>query len=138
MINFFYKSNISLKKHFFIKYIIYMIKNENFSIKNINFIFCKDNFLFKINKKFLKHNTYTDVITFNNNFKKKNKNIYGDIFISIDTVKYNAKKFHQKFINELKRVMIHGILHLMGYNDIYHHEIYLMRKKEDFYIKQWK
>ncbi len=80
----------------------------------INFIFCTDDYLLGINQQYLKHNTYTDIITFD--YSAENK-ISGDIFISIDRVKENAEKFSKSFENELHRVMIHGVLHLMGYAD---------------------
>lgn len=87
-----------------------------------------DESLLEINREYLKHNTYTDIITFNYN---EGKNIAGDIFISVDRVKENAQKFEVKFEEELHRVMIHGVLHLCGYKDKSKTDSGLMRKKEN-------
>lgn len=87
-----------------------------------------DDSLLKINKEYLKHDTYTDIITFNYNEEKK---IAGDIFISVDRVKENAEKFDTKFEEELHRVMIHGVLHLCGYKDKSKTDSDLMRRKEN-------
>jgi len=95
---------------------------------DINIIFCSDNYLLNINNQYLNHNYYTDVITFNYNNKNK---INGDIFISVDTVKQNSITFNSNFNNEILRVIIHGILHLINYNDKTKKEQILMRKKED-------
>ncbi len=98
----------------------------------INYIFCSDEYLFNLNETYLNHNTYTDIITFNNS---DNENIIeGDIFISIDRIKENAVKFDSDFQNELLRVMIHGILHLIGFNDKTDDEKKEMRKIENHYL----
>ena len=93
--------------------------------------FCSDNYLLKINQDYLKHDTYTDVITFN--YVEENV-ISGDIFISIDRIKENASKVGIDFNMELARVAIHGILHLIGYNDKSSEETQEIRAKEDFYL----
>ena len=111
------------------------VKEEGFSIGEINIIFTSDDYLLEINQKFLSHDYYTDVITFD---YSDNKKISGDIFISIDRVKENAEKYKEKFFDELNRVIIHGILHLLGYKDKTSNEKHLMRKKEDFYLKKLK
>ncbi|MCL4142647.1 UNVERIFIED_CONTAM: hypothetical protein GTU68_061415 [Idotea baltica] len=108
-----------------------VIVAENYKEDTINYIFCDDNYLFELNVKHLKHNTLTDIITFNYNL---GKTISTDIFISIDRVVENAQKFDVDFENELHRVMIHGILHLCGYNDKTDDEKSLMRNKEDYYL----
>ena len=97
----------------------------------IVFVFCDDPYLLKKNIEFLKHNSLTDVITFD--YSQKNK-ICGDILISIDRVKENAKIYNTTFLNELNRVMAHGLLHLLGYKDKTKKDIKLMRKKEDLYL----
>ena len=97
----------------------------------IVFVFCDDPYLLKKNIEFLKHNSLTDVITFD--YSQKNK-ISGDILISIDRVKENAKIYNTTFLNELNRVMAHGLLHLLGYKDKTKKDIKLMRKKEDLYL----
>lgn len=98
---------------------------------DLNYIFCSDTYLHKINLEYLKHDTLTDIITFDYSEKKQ---ISGDIFISIDRIKENAIKFKQSSENELNRVLIHGILHLMGYKDKTPKEKETMRAKEDFYL----
>jgi rRNA maturation RNase YbeY len=132
----FFAENISfnLKHKRKIKYwITDAVNNENKIIGEINFIFCSDGYLLDINKKYLKHNYFTDVITFD--FCEKNK-ISGDIFISIDSVCSNSMKYKQSFANELYRVMIHGILHLCSYGDSKKSEIAVMRSKENIYLKK--
>ena len=104
-----------------------IIANHKFP-SEIQFIFSNDEFLADLNKQYLKHSTLTDIITFNYN---SGHYISGDIFISIDRVKENAEKFNTDFYSELQRVMIHGILHLLGYNDKTDAEKKKIRKKED-------
>jgi rRNA maturation RNase YbeY len=98
---------------------------------DLNFIFCSDDFLLDINRKFLKHDYYTDVITFD---YSSSKIIAGDIYISVDRVRENAETEKQPFDTELARVMIHGVLHLMGNTDKDKTAKTLMRKKEDKFI----
>ena len=100
-------------------------------VKDLNFIFCDDEFLFEINNTYLRRDSLTDIITFD--YSNKN-NISGDIFISIDRVKANALSFNESFEDELKRVIIHGVLHLLGYKDKSKKEKKIMREKEDFYL----
>lgn len=97
----------------------------------INFIFCSDEYLLKINQDYLNHDYFTDVITFD---YTEEKVISGDIFISIDRVNENAKENGVSFENELHRVIIHGVLHLMGYKDSSPAEKEEIRAKEDFYL----
>ena len=105
-----------------------VILSEGFEVGEINYIFCDDIYLHKINQEFLKHDTYTDIISFDYTLGKE---VGGDIFISIERVLENAEKFNEVFENELYRVMIHGILHFMGYKDKTKKEKTLMRTKED-------
>jgi len=107
-------------------------KQKNKQIKSISFIFCSDKYLQKINYKYLKHNDLTDVITFEYN---ETNDLEGDVFISIERVKENSKTYNVKFKAELARVMIHGVLHLMGYNDKKENEKSLMRKLENEFLK---
>jgi len=86
-----------------------------FVIDNINYIFVSDNYLLELNKKYLKHKTLTDIITFDNSFF--NLGLSGDIYISVERVKENAVKYKAEFHEELCRVMIHGLLHLCGFKD---------------------
>ena len=113
------------------KWLSNVILSEGKSIGNINFIFVDDQFLLEVNMKYLQHNNYTDVITFEYTEGEK---ISGDIYISIDRVKENALKFDITTQLELNRVMIHGILHLLDYNDITGAEKMEIRKKEDQYL----
>lgn len=126
-----YDFPIIKKGSFFIKEICILLNNEGMYIGNINYIFCNDNFLLNMNKKYLKKNYYTDVLAFNYSI---NKCVSGDIFISIDRVYENSKQWNQFFISELKRVMIHAILHFLGYDDQNHIDKKIMKKKEEFYL----
>ena len=114
-----------------IKWIKDSIKNENKIVGEISYIFCSDEYLHKMNLEYLNHDTFTDIITFD--YTEKN-NVSGDIFISIDRVKENAVKFKTIFENELSRVIIHGVLHLIGYKDKSIQDKEQMRSKEDFYL----
>jgi probable rRNA maturation factor len=108
------------------------IKKEKRKLESLNFIFCSDDYLRKINIQYLNHKTYTDIITFDQS--EESKIIQGDIFISIDRVKENALKFEVEFDEEIHRVIIHGVLHLIGYGDKDPSAKTLMRKKEDAYL----
>ena len=110
-----------------------VITKENKTLGELNYIFCTDEYLLEKNQTFLNHNTYTDIITFD--YSEENQ-ISGDIFISIERVKENARKFAVEFETELKRVMIHGVLHLIGYKDKSEDEQKLMREKENFYLEE--
>jgi probable rRNA maturation factor len=111
-----------------------VIKKEKKTVGDITYIFCDDDYLLERNKEFLDHNTLTDIITFNYCI---DNNISSDIMISIDRVKENSTTFENSFNEELKRVMIHGILHLIGYNDKSDKEKELMREKENFYLNMF-
>ncbi len=101
----------------------------------INFIFCSDDYLFELNRTYLKQETFTDILTFP--YQDDKNIISGDIFISINRVKENANDFNQDFDNELLRVMVHGILHLVGYSDYGTKEKKIMTKREDYYLKKF-
>lgn len=111
------------------------VEREKHLLGSLNYIFTSDESLLKINIEYLNHNTYTDIITFNYN---ENKKVSGDIFISIDRVKENAEKFEVSFEEELRRVMIHGVLHLCGYKDKTKADSDLMRKKENASLRLFK
>lgn len=117
------------------KWIQSVIEKEKRLLGNINYSFTSDDSLLKINIEYLKHETYTDIITFDYNEGKK---INGDIFISIDRVQENAGKFGVSFEEELRRVMIHGVLHLCGYKDKLKTDAVMMRKKENDCLKKLK
>lgn len=104
------------------------ITNEGFELGEINYIFCDDAYLHKINVEFLQHDTLTDIISFDYTLGKL---LGGDIFISIERVKDNAKDFEVSFEEELQRVLIHGVLHYMGYKDKSETEKEKMRIKEN-------
>jgi rRNA maturation RNase YbeY len=108
------------------------IKKEGASLIAINYIFCTDEYLREINIQFLKHKTLTDIITFN--YNPSETEIEGEIYISVDRVRENAETYETDFQTELNRVMIHGVLHLLGYNDKSKPEKAAMRKKEDSYL----
>jgi probable rRNA maturation factor len=120
------------KKSSATKLILDVIKKERKKAGAINFIFCNDAFLLSLNKKFLKHTTLTDIIT----FQYPEKRLSAEIFISIQRIKENAKKFDVSFENELQRVIVHGILHLCGYKDKTPAQKKQMRKKEDYYLNR--
>ncbi|MGL4908941.1 MAG: rRNA maturation RNase YbeY [Bacteroidales bacterium] len=113
------------------KWINEIIHSESKLSSTITYIFCDDNYLLDLNKKFLNHDYLTDVITFD---YTENDNISGDIFISIDRVKENAEFYKINFFCELYRVMIHGILHLCGYEDSSSTLQKKMREKENNYL----
>lgn len=102
---------------------------EQFIIKELNYIFLNDAELLKINIKYLNHDTFTDIITFDNS-ETKGK-IESDVFISLERVEANAATFNTTFENELYRVLAHGLLHLCGYNDKKKSDVELMRRKEE-------
>ena len=106
---------------------------EGFKLNKILFIFCSDNYLFKMNTLFLKHNYYTDVITFT--LSSAGKPLESEIYISIERIKENAKSYNALYQNELLRVMIHGVLHLCGYTDKQRLAKKIMQQKEDFYLE---
>lgn len=133
MIAFNYETEFKLENEENIqKWIINCAENDDFEVGEINYIFCDDEYLHKINVEFLQHDTLTDIISFDYTIGKL---IGGDIFISIQRVEENAKTFNVKFDEELHRVIIHGILHYMGYKDKTDEEKQLMRDKENSCLK---
>jgi rRNA maturation RNase YbeY len=110
------------------------INEENKTLDTISFNFCTDEYILQLNNDSLQHDYYTDIITFELN--DKNKPIEGDIYISIDRVKDNAKTLNTLFTTELHRVLIHGVLHLCGYKDKSKKEELLIREKENYYLNK--
>jgi probable rRNA maturation factor len=104
---------------------------EGVAAEEINYIFCSDQFLFKLNNSYLKHNTYTDIIT----FQYSSQPVFSDIYISVDRVRENARLYDITFLKELYRVMFHGALHLCGYKDKTKKDSLEMRNKEDSYLR---
>lgn len=108
------------------------IAAEGYQLDELTYIFCSDNYLLKINQQYLDHDTYTDIITFDNSSEKGI--ITGDIFISIERIRENAAKFNQSVTDELHRVIIHGALHLLGYKDKTAVDSKNMTQMEDKYL----
>jgi probable rRNA maturation factor len=130
----YYNENVrfSLKgKRFSNRWLKAVAKAENFSLGNIAIIYCSDSYILAMNKKFLKHDYYTDIITFD---YCEGTVLSGDLFISIDSVRDNAAHFGTTFDDELNRVMVHGILHLIGYDDYTKSQQKTMRAKENEYL----
>lgn len=139
MISFNYECdfNIVNEDEFFV-WIENVINSENKSLGEISYIFCDDEYLLEINKQYLNHDYYTDIISFDYTV---NEVVSGDIFISIDRVKENALDYGVSFDNELKRVIIHGVLHFCDFKDKSQDEERIMRLKEEekinlFHVKQ--
>ena len=105
---------------------------EGYQLQELNFILCSDEYLLAINQQYLNHDTYTDVITFDNS--EEPKMIVGDIFISIERIQENAKEFKGTVQQELCRIMVHGTLHLLGFKDKGKAAKTLMTQKEDQYL----
>jgi len=118
------------------QWIIETIHAEGFTLNELSYIFCSDEYLLRINQQYLDHDTYTDIITFDNS--ETQGQITGDIFISIDRIRENAAKFDQSVVDELHRVIIHGVLHLLGYKDKTPEDNKTMTKKEDQYLGKRK
>lgn len=130
--------------HFFTEDLVFQLSNPDLTLRwlsqiladhateveNLNFIFCPDGYLLEVNQTYLNHDFYTDIITFDYREEAK-KPLESDIFISIDRVKDNAQKMAISFDRELHRVIAHGILHLLGWNDKTPEEQQLMREKEE-------
>jgi probable rRNA maturation factor len=130
---YFEKVGLTLKERGKLKVFINgLIAKEKKNLNNLNYIFCNDNALLKINRKYLDHNFYTDVITFD--LSSSREEILADIYISVDRIRENAKSLKLSLKEELHRVMLHGLLHLCGYNDKTEVQRKLIRKKEDFYL----
>ena len=113
-------------------WILEVIRKEDQQAGVINIIFCKDEYLFDLNQRFLDRETLTDVIAFD--YREHDKEVSGDVFISIERISDNAKSFNQSFDIEVRRVLIHGILHLCGYADKSSDDKALMTLKEDKYL----
>lgn len=116
------------------KWLLNIIEAEGFHLNQLNYIFCSDEYLLKINQQYLEHDFYTDIITFDNS--EEDNHIEGDIFISIDRVKENAALHQKTFEEELRRVLAHGVLHLIGYDDLEDDQELQMRAKEDQYLSK--
>ncbi len=131
---FFYNSDLDFKlknKRSLKCWVKCIIESSGFNLGNINYIFTSDEEILRINQEYLNHNYYTDIITFP---FTQDKLISGDLYISIPTVKHNAKEFNQSFELELNRVIAHGVLHLIGFDDKTDQDQKVMREQEDFWL----
>jgi probable rRNA maturation factor len=137
-VNFFTEDlNYTLKQKTRIRsWLLDTITAEGYALEELNFILCSDDYLLKINQQYLDHDTYTDVITFDNS--ETPKTIVGDIFISMERIQENAKSFKSTVFEELSRVMVHGTLHLLGYKDKSKTDKSLMTAREDHYLGKLK
>jgi probable rRNA maturation factor len=106
-----------------------IVQNEGAKIKEVNYIFCSDEYLKEINIEYLDHHYFTDIITFDHS--EQADSLEGDVYISVERVKENSQAFSRPFTEELHRVIIHGILHLIGYTDKEEQDLLLMRQKEN-------
>lgn len=111
------------------QWILRITKDNSFIINQLNYIFCSDNYLLEINRTYLSHDFLTDIITFDNSDEANI--IEADLFISLERVKDNADSLGTDFCNELNRVLIHGVLHLLGWDDKTQEDKVEMREKED-------
>src|SRR5450631_2906517 len=118
------------------KFIHSIFKLEKRSLERINIIFCDDKYLLGLNRQFLQHDYYTDILSFP--LSEANKPIVGEIYISVDRVRENARSVDSTFTEELHRVIFHGVLHFCGYLDKSGSDITLMRIKEEQYLNAYK
>ena len=134
-VSFYFQKAASLKERTRLKrFIKNMVSRNSVSIKDIKVVFCDDHYLLNINKIHLKHNYFTDIITFDYSRKKQ---LEAEIYISVDRVKENALELGVSFRSELHRVIFHGILHLLGYKDKNPRDKSQMRSMEDVWIKAY-
>jgi len=133
MISYFFQdTNFIFKKKLLTKQWIKLVsESEIRRVGDINIIFCSDNYILDINQKYLQHSYFTDIITFD--YCEKDI-LSGDLFISIDSVRENSIEYHTQFEDELNRVIVHGVLHLVGYDDHTEEDIKIMRQKENYYL----
>ncbi len=113
------------------KWLKLVAESEIRKIGDISIIFCSDNYILDVNQKYLNHDYFTDIITFD--YCEGDK-LSGDLFISVDSVMENSVEYGTEFKDELNRVIVHGILHLIGYDDHNKKDVELMRKKENYYL----
>lgn len=129
MIQFNYLTDFSIEDEVrFISWVESIIKQYGFSISSVNYIFCDEGYLLEMNQKHLNHDSHTDIITFD---YSEDLNLYVDLFISIDRIKVNAKNYKVELIHELLRIMSHGLLHCMGFDDKSIDSKKLMKEEEE-------
>jgi rRNA maturation RNase YbeY len=129
MINFYAENDFSLEQKKEVSdWLKATIDSEGYVVGEITFVFCSDQFLLEINKEFLQHDTFTDIISFDYSLGKE---VHGEIYISTERVAENSEEFGTSFNDELHRVLVHGVLHLCGYKDKKKKDREVMRKKEN-------
>lgn len=135
-IHFFFEKKIALSNRIYLKgYLSSILKREKRKLEYVNFIFTSDRHVLEVNRKYLQHDYYTDIITFE--LSSPGQPIQSDIYISVDRVRDNAKKNNVSIRQELHRVLFHGVLHLCGYKDKNKKDIAVMRKKERQYLEKY-
>ncbi len=135
---FFHEKNVRSRlnnKKILKKYLVSLFKNETLLPTRVDIIFCNDEYILYLNRLFLKHDFYTDTLTFIS--LKLANHVSGEIYISVNRIKENAKQFIVSYQEELVRVIIHGCLHLCGYNDTPLREENKMKNKQELYLKKW-
>ena len=135
MVNYFAEdtSFVFKEKRLTNRWLKFVAESEAKRLGDISVIFCSDNYILDVNIKYLQHDYYTDIITFD--YCEGNR-LSGDLFISIDSVRENASFYRVGFAEELNRVIVHGLLHLIGYDDHTEEDIAVMRAKENYYLSQ--
>ncbi len=113
------------------RWLRFVAESEMKTLGNISIVFCSDNYILDINQRFLQHDYFTDIITFD---YCEGDRLSGDLFISVDSVRENSIEYGTEFSDELNRVIVHGLLHLVGYDDHTPEQTAVMREKEDFYL----
>lgn len=134
MIQFFYENLHETVNTDYKTWLEDIILSEGKKLGEINYIFCDDEYLLKVNQDYLQHDYYTDIITFD---YVKGKTISGEIFVSLQRISDNASTLSKDYEEELRRVLAHGVLHLLGYKDKSKEEEQLMRSKEDYYLAKY-
>ncbi len=133
---FFENITISIKNRTALKrFIEFIFKKEGKKLETLNYVFCTDDYLLQINREYLKHDYYTDIITFD--LSESKTTLIGDIYISIDRIKENSNICRVSFKNELHRVIFHGALHLCGYADKTNAEKVKMKEREDYFLSSY-
>ena len=133
MVSYFFQDTdfIFKEKRFNSLWLKTVAESEVRRLGNISVIFCSDNYILDVNRKYLQHDYFTDIITFD---YCEGDILSGDLFISVDSVKENAAEYGTSFKDELNRVIVHGLLHLIGYDDHTEDDVRTMRSKEDYYL----
>lgn len=116
-------------------WLVSVARKEHRALDSLTYIFCTDHYLYSLNKQFLRHSTYTDILSFD---YSEQDAINGEIYISVPRVRENAQKFKQDFETELRRVVVHGLLHFLGYQDKSPRQKAQMRRKEEACLSLWK